>query len=99
VHQVCDASVGLQIAEEVSQGLSADMCDSNNREMRRRHTNKLGDIPVKSIFYGLHRGTGQGKKFPVCMVVNVDSISGLEGVGRHTVSINYEQTMFGSEIR
>jgi hypothetical protein len=41
---------------------------------------------------------GQGNIIPLCMVVNIDSISGLEGAKRHTVSVSYEQTMFGSEI-
>jgi hypothetical protein len=67
----------------VSQGSSADRCDSNNREVCRRRTNELGDIPVKLVFDGLQRGIGQGNKILLCMVLNIDSISGLEGAKRH----------------
>jgi hypothetical protein len=56
------------------------------------------EIPIKSVFYGLHRGTRQGNKIPLRIIVNIDSISGLEGDGRNKFSVIYEQTMFGKEI-
>jgi len=80
------------------QGPSVDKCDSNNIEVCRRCTNELGDILVKSFFDRLQRRIGQGNIIPLCMVVNIDSISGLEGAERHTIFVFYKQTMFGSKI-
>jgi hypothetical protein len=66
--------------------------------MLRRHTNELGDILVKSVFDRLQRDIGKGNIIPLCMIVNIDSISGLEGAKRHTFFVCYEQTMFFYKI-
>jgi len=98
VRNVYDTSVGFKIVEEVSQGSSSSRCDRSNKEVCRRHTDELGDVLSQRILDILQGSSRHGNRFPLCMVVNIDSISGLEGAGQHIVSISDEQTMFGSKI-
>jgi hypothetical protein len=92
---ICDASVGVQIAEKMQEIPSAHRHDSCGREMCRRGNDELGTIFTEPVPDRLRGSTGQRNGIPLFLVITSDHVSSVERTRGCTVSGYERQVVLG----